>query len=469
MKYKGYEAVIGLELHVELKTEKKAFCACSTEFGGEMNTKCCPVCLGVAGTKPELNPEAVKLAVRAGLALGCDVSETSAFDRKHYVSPDLPKGYQITQYYRPLCTGGKVIIDLPEGEKTVRIERIHMEEDAGSLHRQGDLTVVDFNRCGIPLIEIVTKADIRTPEEAMATVRAVRGILLFAGVSDCLMNEGSLRCDVNISIRPEGAETLGVRCEIKNIGSVSAVGKTITVEMKRQVDLLLNGGEVLCETRRYDEDLGVTIRMRDKETCEDYGYIREPDLDELVLPEGYTDRVKADIPPLPRERMDKLRHYGISEQHIELICSEVRYADYFDEVLEYTGNGISSNMFVSEIIPKMNSGFPYPCAAHLAECCEMHLAGEVNIVSARRLLGICGEEGISPREAAVSHGMLVIRDAEQIEGLVKKAVEECPKAVSDVRGGKSAAKKVLIGQVMKLSRGLADPKLVSDAVDAFFA
>ena len=332
MTYKGYEALVGIEAHVELKTAEKAFCACSAEYGGEMNSKCCPVCLGMPGTLPVVNPEAVRLAVKAGLALGCRVSEVSRFDRKHYFYPDLPKGYQITQFYDPICRNGEVKIKTSNGEKNVRIERLHMEEDAGKLSYEEDCLMIDHNRCGVPLIEIVTYPDMIGAEEAMAFVSELRRTLLFAGVSDCKMNEGSLRCDVNVSVRPIGESTLGKRCEIKNINSVSFIGKAIDSELKRQTDIILDGGEIVTETRRFSETKGVSERMRDKETTADYKYIREPDIPPLKTDFIYVETVRSEIRKLPRQVEAEFVSLGVKFQQAELICSEPTYADYFEKV-----------------------------------------------------------------------------------------------------------------------------------------
>ncbi len=467
--YKGYEPVIGVEVHVELRTSEKAFCRCSAEYGGEPDSKCCPVCLGMPGATPSLNPEAHRLAVLTGLALGCKIERVSRFDRKHYFYPDLPKGYQITQFYDPLCRDGAVTFELDGVRRTVGIERIHLEEDAGKLSYKGDKLSIDNNRCGVPLAEIVTCPHMRSADEAMAFVDELRRILLFAGVSDCKMNEGSLRCDVNVSVRPVGSETPGVRCEIKNINSINFIGRAVDAELVRQTDLILSGGTVEVQTRRFNEDTLQTEYMRKKERTADYRYIREPEIPAVITDEAYVESVRREMPPLPAKREEELRDIGIKAESAKLICSLPELADYFDLVKKETSDAVTAaNLFVSEIIPVMRRGEPCVPPEYLAQCADMFAAGDVNIVSARTSLRLSLEEGISPHTAAERHGLFVLKDEGLIKEMIEKACAANEKTVAQIRAGKGSAKKVIIGGVMKLSSGRAEPRLLSRLVDEFF-
>ncbi len=469
MTYKGYEAVIGLEIHVELRTREKAFCTCSAEYGAEPDTNCCPICMGFPGTLPALNPEAVRLATVAGLTLDCSIAKVSRFDRKHYFYPDLPKGYQITQYYTPLCTGGVVNIPSEKGVKSIRVERIHLEEDAGKLSYKDGVVKIDHNRCGVPLIEIVTAPDMRSADEAMAFVDVLRRELLFAGVSDCKMNEGSLRCDVNISVRPVGEESFGTRCEIKNINSVNFIGRAIEAEFKRQVDLILSGGEVALESRRFNEETMSTEFMRPKETPLDYRYMREPDLPPVITDEEYVSSVKGGMPETYSRRVERLISQGVTSDMASLICDSVSTADYFDEVLSRTGNvRQAANLFASEIYPAMSRGEAVSRPENLADACDMYVLGEVNIVSAKQILKLSVSSGASARELAEKNGLFILRDRVELKRLVDEAVKQCEGAVREIRRGKLTAKKVIVGCVMKLTKGRADPVILNEEVDLYF-
>lgn len=464
--YKGYEAVVGVEIHVELRTAHKAFCTCFAEYGAQRDLHTCPVCMGMPGATPVINPEAVRLAVRAGLALGCEISRTSRFDRKHYFYPDLPKGYQITQYYEPLCRNGRLEVELDGERRTVTVERIHLEEDAGRLSYSDGKITIDNNRCGVPLAEIVTRPDMTGGEETMAFVRELRRRLLFAGVSDCKMNEGSLRCDVNVSVRKVGEKSLGNRCEIKNINSIAFIGRAVDAELVRQTELLLAGESVAVQTRRFNESSGLTEYMRDKETAADYRYIREAELPAVMTDAEYVERERASMPPSPLEREARLAELSIVGETASAICRTPESADYFDACLAVSeAPALAARLCVSEIIPKMTCGESVTSPERLAECADMLSRGEINNVSAKKCLQLCVAEDSAPAETARRHGLYILRDREELMCLARRALEENEKVVLQILGGKESAKKALVGAVMKDSGGRADARLASECID----
>lgn len=469
-----YEAVIGLEVHVELKTGRKIFCPCPAVFGAEPNTHVCPTCLGMPGTLPVLDERAVEFAVRAGLAFHCDIQRTSWFDRKNYYYPDLPKGYQITQNDCPICLHGVVPIEV-EGQpkRDIRLTRIHLEEDAGKLIHRGDVTEIDYNRCGVPLIEMVSEPDLRTPDEAKAYLNTLRRILLYLGVSDCKMNEGSLRCDVNISVRPAGSDVFGTKCEIKNLNSVNYVGRALEYEIARQTKILSEGGTIESETRRYNEDKGITETMRKKETVIDYRYFAEPNLPPLCLSEAYIDGIRSQMPKMPWERADELCHtYNLRRDTVELVVQTPRLAQYFEDCLTATAYPtVCANLFVGEILQTVGED----CAEISIEPAKIgavaDLLGEGKIVSgnAKRLLHLLEESADDPVTLAERERMLKITDETVLRPLVEAALASNEKVLSDIRKGKVAAKKQLMGHVMRATSGGADPILTEKLIDEVVA
>lgn len=461
---KTYELTVGLEVHVELATKTKIFCSCPTAFGAPPNTQCCPVCMGLPGSLPVLNRHAVELGMMAGLALNCEISRQCRTDRKQYFYPDLPKAYQISQEGAPICTNGALTVTLADGsEKRIGISRIHVEEDAGKLIHEGNSTLIDCNRCGVPLIEIVSAPDMHSGEEAVAYLKSLRAILVSCGISDCRMQEGSMRCDVNISVRELGSETLGVRTEIKNVNSFAFVEKAIRYEFERQIALLEQGETILSETRRYDEGKGTTVRMRVKESAEDYRYLSETDLLPWCPTEEDIDRLRALIPELPRARADRMKaQYGIPSSAVDILLGDLAMADYFEEaakgarypetlvnlLLTDLSRFCSSDPFVAPVAP-----------ARLRELSEMMGNRTVNSATAKKLLTRLCEKDFSPTEAVEREGLSQICDRALLVSLAERAILEMAKAAEDYRSGKTAALKALLGKMMALSQGRADPEM----------
>ena len=457
-----YELVCGLETHVELATKTKIFCSCTTEFGGEPNTHCCPVCIGLPGTLPKLNRNVVKYAVMAGLATNCEISPVSKMDRKNYVYPDLPKAYQISQYDMPLCKNG--FVELSNGRK-IRIERIHIEEDAGKLvHQRGNI-LIDYNRGGVPLIEIVSKPDIRGIDEAVEYVEKLQTIMRYIGVSDCKMQEGSLRCDVNVSVRPEGSEKLGTRTEIKNMNSFSFITKAMEYEMERQVDLLESGESVVQETRRYDEGTGTTEGMRGKEDAHDYRYFREPDLVTITLSRGEVEAIRETMPENLEKRLARFTEdYGIPPEEAKLLVERRKIADYFEAAAKGTkdprtaANCILGPMFArldgDSAKDKFDVGVP---PENLNALIHLLDEGKIRMNLLKSTLEKMLDTG-KPASEFLSEKDLSGLNGAALEALCKQAIGENPGAVKDYLGGKEKALKALLGSVMKASSGRANPQ-----------
>ena len=456
-----YELVCGLETHVELATKTKIFCSCTTEFGGEPNTHCCPVCIGLPGTLPKLNQSVVEFAVMAGLATDCAISPISKMDRKNYVYPDLPKAYQISQYDRPLCKNGYV--ELSDGRK-IRLTRIHIEEDAGKLVHQRGNTLVDYNRSGVPLIEIVSEPDIRSIEEAVEYVEKLQMIMRYIGVSDCRMQEGSLRCDVNISVRPKGSEKLGTRTEIKNMNSISHMMKAMEYERDRQIDLLESGESVLQETRRYNEGTGCTEGMRGKEDAHDYRYFRDPDLVTIRVTSDTVAKLKAQMPEDPRTRLKRFEsEYGLPEDDARMLIEHRRIADYFEKASAGIKNTRAvANCITGPIFARLGSeaakdDFKVNVSPdNLNALIKLLDSGKIRMNLVKSTLEKMLDTGKSASEFLNEKDLAGI-DAETLQKICKQAVQDNPNAVKDYRNGKTKALKAVLGAVMKATRGRANP------------
>lgn len=469
-----FEAVIGLEVHAQLLTDSKLFCACSTRFGAEPNTQACPVCLGMPGVLPVINRRAVEYAVKMALAVGCDINPTSIFARKNYFYPDLPKGYQISQYTEPLAEHGELILELDGGEaKRVGITRIHMEEDAGKLlhgERPEDQawSFVDLNRTGVPLIEIVSEPDMRTPAEAQAYVKSLREIVVYLGICSGNMEEGSLRCDANVSVRPKGREKFGTKAELKNLNSFKFLKDAIAYEIERQVDLVSTGGEVIQETRLYNPSTGTTASMRSKEEAHDYRYFPEPDLLPLVVDEKLVEEVKGTLPELPAEKRKRFaEEYGIPAYDAGVLTSSRELADYYEEVVKATGEAkVSSNWVMGELLRalKDSGGEITGCKvspADLASLIGLIKKGQISGKIAKEVFEEMFSTGKAPAEIVESKGLSQISDQGEIEAIVDEVLASNPKEVERFKGGEKKLQGFFVGQVMKATRGKANPQVVN--------
>lgn len=471
--YKGYEMVIGLEVHVELKTKTKIFCNCKTDFGAEPNTHVCPVCMGMPGTLPVLNKKVVDYAIKAGLATNCTIARFSKQDRKNYFYPDLPKAYQISQYDLPLCEHGYVDIETADGTKRIGITRIHIEEDAGKLVHDAKLgTLIDCNRCGVPLIEIVSEPDIRSAEEADAYLRKLRAAILYTGVSDCKMNEGSLRCDVNLSVRKPG-EPFGTRTEMKNINSFQFIAKAIDYEYRRQVDALESGEGVVQETRRFDADSGKTYSMRKKEDANDYRYFPDPDLPPIVITEEKLAALKAEIPMLPDERKKLYTEtYGLTAYDSEVITNELAVADYFEKTACATRYPkLAANMLITDILRNYDSetGDLPVKPERLAALADLLGDGKINSSTGKKIVAELLANDFDPAVYVAEHGLEQINDRAVLEQAVREVLMSDAKSVTSYKAGKTAALKALIGKVMAKTGGKANPVTVNELMQTLIA
>jgi aspartyl-tRNA(Asn)/glutamyl-tRNA(Gln) amidotransferase subunit B len=468
-----YETVIGLEVHVELHTKSKIFCGCSTAFGAPPNTHTCPVCLGYPGVLPVLNKQAVEYAMKAAMALNCEIAADSKFDRKNYFYPDSPKAYQISQYDKPIGEHGWIEIEVGGETKRIGVTRVHLEEDAGKLTHVdgGHATLADYNRVGTPLIEIVSEPDLRSPEEARAYLEKLKAIMQYCDVSDVKMEEGSLRCDANVSIRPYGQAEFGTRAELKNMNSFRGVQKGLEYEEWRQADVLDGGGKVVQETRRWDEAQGKTIMMRSKEEAHDYRYFPDPDLVRMYIDDAWKDRVRASIPELPDARKTRyMNEYSLPGYDAAVITSSIKLADFFEESLNYTKDAKAvSNWIMGDLLGFLNANNQeleqLPITGKgLGEMIGLIEKGTISSKIAKTVFKTMLETGKAPGQIVEEQGLVQISDEGAIKAVVEQVIAANPQSIADFKAGKDKAVGFLVGQVMKETKGKANPGLVNKLI-----
>lgn len=472
-----YEAVIGLEIHVQLKTRTKMFCGCPNEYGAEPNTNVCPVCLGYPGALPVPNREAIVQTIVAGRMLHCEIPEHCEFDRKNYFYPDMPKNYQTSQLHHTLCVGGQVVLhkyafpkEVQEEEfasenKTIRLNHIHLEEDVAKSTHYDDHSRIDFNRAGTPLMEIVTEADLSTADEAFAFLKSLQQILIYGNVSDADMEKGQMRCDVNISVRPRGQESFGTKCEIKNMNTISGVRRAIQHEIPRQIEVVSNGGTIQQETRRWNDGLGETTVMRTKEDAHDYRYFACPDLLPFRTRPTLFDAAGDRLPELPSDKKARfMNDQGLSDYQSEILTSDKRLADYFESALVSTSESVTvANYLINDYLasePDLDT--PILPATHFAEVAELVKAGTISSKQAKQVIAEMLESGEEPKLIVEKKGLVQISDDATLAPLCQEAIDKNPKSVEDIRAGKGSAINALKGYVMKQTRGKANPQKVDE-------
>ena len=475
---KAYETVIGLEVHVELATKTKIFCSCTTEFGGDPNTHCCPVCTGMPGTLPVLNKQVVEYAVAAGLALDCKITQKCKFDRKNYFYPDLPKAYQVSQLYFPICRDGKLEIETESVKKTIGIHEIHMEEDAGKLVHDPweDCTLVDYNRCGVPLIEIVSEPDMRSAEEVIAYLEKLKLILQYLGVSDCKMQEGSLRADINLSVREVGAKEFGTRTEMKNMNSFKAIARAIEGERKRQIELIEYGKKVVQETRRWDDNKDTSFAMRSKEDAQDYRYFPEPDLPPIEISDEWMNGIKQRQPELRDEKMLRYeKEFDIPAYDAGIITSVKQLADLFEKTVAICDKPKEvSNWLMVETMrllkeQEMEAENISFTPEQLAKMIQMIDEGKINRTVAKEVFEKIFKENVNPEEYVEMHGLGMVSDDGLVRSTIEKILAENPQSVTDYKSGKTKAMGFLVGQSMKALQGKADPAVINQILKELLA
>ena len=467
---KEYEVIIGLEVHAELSTKTKMYCNCSTTFGADPNTHCCPICTGMPGVLPVLNERVVEYAVKAGLATNCEISRFSKQDRKNYFYPDLPKAYQTSQYDLPLCIGGHLDFNVNGQKKRVGITRIHIEEDAGKLIHDaytGD-TLVDMNRCAVPLIEIVSEPDIRSADEAVAYMQTLKSILEYLEVCDCKMQEGSLRCDVNLSVRPVGQKEFGTRTETKNLNSFKAIHNSIEFEIQRQIEVLENGGVIHQETRRFDDVKGVGYAMRSKEDAQDYRYFPEPDLAPIILSDEYINNIKDNLPEMPHIKKERyINEYSLPEYDAEILTSSKKTANFFEKTNSICNNPKAvSNWIMGDFARLLNEkeieiDESKVTEENLASLIILIDKGTISSKIAKQIFEEMFETGEKAEDIVNKKGLVQISDEGAIKEICQRILDANPQSIADYKAGKDRAIGYLVGQIMKETKGKANPQIVN--------
>ena len=459
-----YDVVIGLEVHCELKTNTKCFCSCKNSFGDNPNSNCCPVCLGFPGALPVLNKKAVEYAVMAGLAFNCEINNYSVFERKNYFYPDLSKAYQISQLEYPLCINGKVEFNVNGNKKVVRLNRIHLEEDAGKLVHDGvGGSIIDYNRGGVPLIEIVTEPDISSADEAVAFLETLKNTIAYTGISDVKMEEGSLRCDVNLSVKPKGSDKLGTRTEMKNLNSFKAVHRAICYEQKRQIEEIEDGHRIIQQTLRWDDSIGETKSMRTKEDSQDYRYFPDPDLIAVnITPQQVLD-IKNSLPVLPSVRKENYINLGLSDYDAGLLVAIKTISDYFDEVYSKVNNAkLVANWIINEVLRKTVDNNILISANNFAELLQLVASNEISATAGKQVFEQLWGTDNTASQIVEKLGLKQISDSGELQKIVEQVVSNNPKSVEDYKSGNVKAIGFLVGQVMKVSAGKANPQKVNE-------
>lgn len=467
-----YITVIGLEIHCELATKSKIFCSCPTTFGKKENENVCPICMGMPGTLPVLNKTAVAYAVKAGLALGCKIARHSKMDRKNYFYPDLPKAYQISQFDLPLCREGYVDIQTQQGIKRIGITRIHLEEDAGKLVHGAQGTHLDFNRCGVPLIELVSEPDMRSAEEALAFATKVRNVYESIGVSDCKMEQGSIRFDVNLSVMPEGADEFGTRTEMKNLNSFRSLVRAIEYEQARQIEVIETGGKVEQETRKWDDDKGVSISLRTKENAQDYRYFPDPDLVAIRLDEAYIENLRQSLPELLDKKAERFeKEYGLSSYDAMLICSDYPTANFFEESAKLSNDPkLCVNFITGDIaaaLKKENltmSDLPFT-PQDLASLVQKVASGALTSPMAKKVLAALFAKEGTVEEIVKKYDLVQLSDSAELEAMIRDVLNQNPQVLDDLKNGKKKAGGFVVGQIMRATSGKANPAMINTLLE----